>query len=357
MLLVEALGGRALGGARPALSPPAARRAPAGPRRGRRPARRARRGARRRAMARPARGRARGRAAPAAVHPRAARRPRALPDRVRARRRLGGRADGRPALHARAARPARPRAHHAPRRAGHVPAADDRARSRSTRSTASATASSPTRGRGSRPPSACSRSGRRRPACSRPSRGAAPLEGRSDLFITPGFAFRRVDALLTNFHLPRTTLLALVMAFAGVERTRELYALADPRAVSLLLVRRRDARALGSPVSFRSRPPTAPRAPECSAPRTARSARRRSCPSGRRGRSRRSIPDEVRALGADVILGNTYHLHFRPGEDVIEELGGLHAFTRLGRADPDRLRRLPGLLAARHDRARSTTTA
>jgi S-adenosylmethionine:tRNA ribosyltransferase-isomerase len=50
-----------------------------------------------------------------------------------------------------------------------------------------------------------------------------PLEGRSDLFITPGFAFRRVDALLTNFHLPRTTLLALVMAFAGVERTRELY--------------------------------------------------------------------------------------------------------------------------------------
>ena len=54
----------------------------------------------------------------------------------------------------------------------------------------------------------------------------APLAGRSDLFVTPGFAFRRVDALLTNFHLPRTTLLALVMAFAGVERTRELYDLA-----------------------------------------------------------------------------------------------------------------------------------
>ena len=38
-------------------------------------------------------------------------------------------------------------------------------------------------------------------------------------------------------------------------------------------------------------------------------------------------PDEVRAMGASVILGNTYHLHFRPGEDVIEELGGLHAFS------------------------------
>jgi S-adenosylmethionine:tRNA ribosyltransferase-isomerase len=54
----------------------------------------------------------------------------------------------------------------------------------------------------------------------------APLEGRTELFVTPGFTFRRVDALLTNFHLPRTTLLALVMAFAGVEETRRLYALA-----------------------------------------------------------------------------------------------------------------------------------
>ena len=51
----------------------------------------------------------------------------------------------------------------------------------------------------------------------------APLEGRTSLFVTPGFEFRRVDALLTNFHLPRSTLLALVMAFAGVEETRRLY--------------------------------------------------------------------------------------------------------------------------------------
>jgi S-adenosylmethionine:tRNA ribosyltransferase-isomerase len=54
----------------------------------------------------------------------------------------------------------------------------------------------------------------------------APLVGRTELFVTPGFEFRRVDALLTNFHLPRSTLLALVMAFAGVEEIRRLYALA-----------------------------------------------------------------------------------------------------------------------------------
>jgi S-adenosylmethionine:tRNA ribosyltransferase-isomerase len=49
------------------------------------------------------------------------------------------------------------------------------------------------------------------------------LVGRTNLFITPGYSFRRVDALLTNFHLPRSTLLALVMAFAGVDVVRDIY--------------------------------------------------------------------------------------------------------------------------------------
>jgi len=54
----------------------------------------------------------------------------------------------------------------------------------------------------------------------------APLDGRTDLFITPPFEFRRTDALLTNFHLPGSTLLALVMAFAGRDEILRLYDLA-----------------------------------------------------------------------------------------------------------------------------------
>jgi S-adenosylmethionine:tRNA ribosyltransferase-isomerase len=54
-----------------------------------------------------------------------------------------------------------------------------------------------------------------------PARG--PLQGRTRLFITPGRRFAVTGALVTNFHLPRSTLLAMVMAFAGVEPVRSLY--------------------------------------------------------------------------------------------------------------------------------------
>jgi S-adenosylmethionine:tRNA ribosyltransferase-isomerase len=51
-----------------------------------------------------------------------------------------------------------------------------------------------------------------------------PQAGATDIFITPGYRFRVVDGLWTNFHLPRSTLFMLVSAFAGLERMQEAYA-------------------------------------------------------------------------------------------------------------------------------------
>jgi len=56
-----------------------------------------------------------------------------------------------------------------------------------------------------------------------------PFEGETSLFIAPGYRFKVVDVLLTNFHLPRSTLFVLVCAFAGVEHMRRAYAHAIER--------------------------------------------------------------------------------------------------------------------------------
>ena len=53
-----------------------------------------------------------------------------------------------------------------------------------------------------------------------------PQSGNTDIFIFPGYSFQMVDALITNFHLPKSTLVMLVSAFAGREKTLELYKLA-----------------------------------------------------------------------------------------------------------------------------------
>ena len=51
-----------------------------------------------------------------------------------------------------------------------------------------------------------------------------PWSGATDIFITPGYRFRSVDVLMTNFHLPRSTLFMLVSAFSGLDTMRAAYA-------------------------------------------------------------------------------------------------------------------------------------
>ena len=54
-------------------------------------------------------------------------------------------------------------------------------------------------------------------------------------------------------------------------------------------------------------------------------------PVGTHGVVRGLSPKEIERTGAQIVLGNTYHLHLRPGEDVIREMGGLHRFTTWSR--------------------------
>jgi S-adenosylmethionine:tRNA ribosyltransferase-isomerase len=51
-----------------------------------------------------------------------------------------------------------------------------------------------------------------------------PFEGDTDIFITPGYRFRAVDGLITNFHLPRSTLFMLVSALMGLDSMQRAYA-------------------------------------------------------------------------------------------------------------------------------------
>ena len=56
-----------------------------------------------------------------------------------------------------------------------------------------------------------------------PFRDFAAMEGETDIFITPGYTFQAVDSLITNFHLPKSTLLMMISAFVGIEQMHRIY--------------------------------------------------------------------------------------------------------------------------------------
>ncbi len=85
------------------------------------------------------------------------------------------------------------------------------------------------RGRGGRVVAVGTTSARTLETCAAEDGTVAPAEGVTRKYIFPGYRFRAVDALLTNFHLPRSSLLALVMAFAGVDAVRAAYRTAVAR--------------------------------------------------------------------------------------------------------------------------------
>ena len=63
-----------------------------------------------------------------------------------------------------------------------------------------------------------------------------PLDGETEIFITPGYRFRAADMLVTNFHLPCSTLFMLVCAFSGMDVMKRAYAEAITQGLPLLLL-------------------------------------------------------------------------------------------------------------------------
>jgi hypothetical protein len=167
-----------------------------------------------------------------------------------------------------------------------------------------------------------------------------PFSGDTDIFIYPGRPFHVVDALVTNFHLPESTLLMLVSAFAGYPETMAAYKAAVDNGYRFF--------SYGDAMFITRNPAPRPQIKhESHLSNVLRTAgHRRQGPSwsltfprgtvetpafmpvGTYGTVKGMLPRDIEAIGAEIILGNTFHLWLRPGTEVIKKHGGLHDFMQ-----------------------------
>ena len=184
-----------------------------------------------------------------------------------------------------------------------------------------------------RPAGASSRSGttvvRLLESAARPDGTVEAFAGEVDLFIEPGYRFKTVDLMLTNFHLPRSTLFMLVCAFAGTERMKAAYAEALAAGYrfysygdACLLARGESVVSLGFTVEATDGRARLGRLETAHGPVHTPAF----MPVGTQAAVKGLTVDTVRASGAKIVLANTYHLMIRPGADRIARLGGLHEF-------------------------------
>ena len=167
--------------------------------------------------------------------------------------------------------------------------------------------------------------------CRRRRHRAGPAPATPACSSPPATASASSTCLLTNFHLPRSTLFMLVAAFAGLERIQAAYAHAVARALPLLQLRRRlpaDPRRAGAMIGFEllAKDGAARRGRLTTAFGTVETPA--FMPVGTAATVKAMTVDMLAATGAEIVLCNTYHLMLRPGAERVARLGGLHRFMR-----------------------------